>query len=51
MSDMKNSKEFYMRKSLVCDLVEPLRPIIDQQVKKSINLKKLWKTKPFGVKS
>lgn len=32
-------KEFYMRKSLVCDLVETLRPIIDQQVKKSINLK------------
>ncbi len=32
-------KEFYMRKSLVCDLVEPFRPIIDVQVKKSINLK------------
>ena len=30
---------FYMRKSLVCDLVEPFRPIIDQQIKKSINLK------------
>ena len=28
-----------MRKSLVCDLVEPFRPIIDVQVKKSINLK------------
>jgi len=29
---------FYMRKSLVCDLVEPFRPIIDRQVRKSINL-------------
>lgn len=32
-------KEFYMRKSLVCDLVEPLRPIIDLAVRKAINLK------------
>lgn len=32
-------KEFYMRKSLVCDLVEPLRPIIDMKVRKAINLK------------
>lgn len=30
---------FYMRKSLVCDIVEPFRPIIDYQIKKSINLK------------
>ena len=29
---------FYMRKSLVCDIVEPFRPIIDMQVRKSINL-------------
>ena len=29
---------FYMRKSLVCDIIEPFRPIIDQQIKKSINL-------------
>lgn len=29
---------FYMRKSLVCDLVEPFRPIIDWQVRKAINL-------------
>ncbi len=29
---------FYMRKSLVCDLVEPFRPMIDRQVRKSINL-------------
>lgn len=27
-----------MRKSLVCDIMEPFRPIIDWQVRKSINL-------------
>lgn len=32
-------KEFYMRKSLVCDLMEPFRPIIDTQIRKSINLR------------
>ena len=32
-------KCFYMRKSLVCDLIEALRPIIDMQLRKSINLK------------
>lgn len=31
-------KEFYMRKSLVCDLIEPFRVLIDNQVRKSINL-------------
>ena len=31
-------RAFYMRKSLVCDIVEPFRPIIDMQVRKSINL-------------
>lgn len=30
--------EFYMRKSLVCDLMEPLRPIIDAALRKGINL-------------
>ena len=29
-------REFYMRKSLVCDLVEPFRPIIDKQAKISL---------------
>lgn len=29
---------FYMRKSLVCDLVEPFRPLIDQQVRKGFRL-------------
>lgn len=31
-------KEFYMRKSLVCDLMEPFRVLIDKQVRKAINL-------------
>lgn len=29
--------QFYMRKSLVCDIVEPFRPLIDLQVRKSLN--------------
>ncbi|MDD5795531.1 MAG: type V CRISPR-associated endonuclease Cas1 [Oscillospiraceae bacterium] len=36
-------KQFYMRKSLVCDIVEPFRPLIDIQIKKSINLKQIKK--------
>ena len=32
-------QQFYMRKSLVCDLVEPFRPLIDHEIRKSINLK------------
>lgn len=31
-------KCFYMRKSLVCDIMEPMRPIIDYEVRKAINL-------------
>lgn len=31
-------KLFYMRKSLVCDLVESFRPLIDWEVRKAINL-------------
>lgn len=31
-------KCFYMRKSLVCDIMEPFRPIIDLKIRKSINL-------------
>lgn len=34
-------QEFYKRKSLVCDLVEPFRSIIDLQIRKSINLKQI----------
>lgn len=29
--------EFYLRKSLTCDMVEPFRPIIDWQVRKAMN--------------
>ncbi|MBQ4511137.1 MAG: type V CRISPR-associated endonuclease Cas1 [Clostridia bacterium] len=31
-------RQFYMRKSLICDLVEPFRCLIDNQIKQSINL-------------
>jgi len=31
-------QEFYNRKSLVCDIVEPFRPIIDLKIKKAFNL-------------
>lgn len=31
-------KCFYMRKSLVCDIMEVFRPVIDYQIRKSINL-------------
>lgn len=34
-------KCFYQRKSLVCDMVEPFRCIIDKQIKKSYGLKQL----------
>lgn len=34
-------KQFYMRKSLVCDIVEPFRVLIDDAVKKAINLKQI----------
>ncbi len=32
-------KEFYKRKSLVCDIIEPFRPIVDYKIRKMINLK------------
>lgn len=32
---------FYMRKSLVCDLMEPMRPVIDYAIRKSINLQQI----------
>lgn len=34
---------FYMRKSLVCDLMEPMRPIVDYTVRKAINLNQIKK--------
>jgi CRISPR-associated protein Cas1 len=32
---------FYMRKSLVCDIMEPLRPVIDYATRKAINLRQI----------
>lgn len=40
---------FYMRKSLVCDLMEPLRPIIDYALRKAINLQQI-KEEDFKVR-
>lgn len=34
-------RQFYMRKSLVCDLVEPFRTLIDHEVKKAVNIKQI----------
>jgi CRISPR-associated protein Cas1 len=42
-------KNFYQRKSLVCDLVEPFRCIIDKAVKNAYNLKQI-KEEDFGQK-
>ena len=36
-------RTWYKRKSLVCDLMEPFRCIIDRQVRKSLNLKQFSK--------
>lgn len=36
-------KEFYQRKSLACDIMEPMRPIIDLAIRKAINLKQCKK--------
>lgn len=41
---------FYMRKSLVCDIIEPFRVLIDEQIKKSINLDQ-FKEIDFEVKN
>ena len=38
---------FYQRKSLVCDLVEPFRPIVDRQIRKARNLGQI-KAEDFG---
>lgn len=43
-------KEFYMRKSLVCDLVEPFRPLIDLRIRKAISLGQC-KESDFEVKN
>lgn len=39
---------FYMRKSLVCDIMEPFRPVIDLEVRKAINLRQI-KEEDFDV--
>lgn len=41
---------FFQRKSLVCDVMEPIRPIIDYQLLKSIHLKQI-KEKDFVFKN
>lgn len=41
---------FYMRKSLVCDLVEPFRILIDKQTKKSIALRQ-FKEEDFNIRN
>ena len=35
--------DFYMRKSLVCDIVEPFRPLVDWKVRMGINLRQFKK--------
>ena len=42
--------QFYMRKSLTCDVVEPFRCVIDKLVKKAINLGQ-FKQEDFDVKN
>lgn len=34
-------REFYQRKSLICDLVEPMRPLIDSRIRKAYNLNQI----------
>ncbi len=41
-------QQFYQRKSLVCDLVEPFRPLIDLRIKKAMNLKQIH-TQDFDI--
>lgn len=41
-------RSFYMRKSLVCDLMEPFRPIVDWIIRKAINLEQ-FKKEDFQV--
>lgn len=36
-------KEFYKRKSLICDIIEPFRTIIDYRIRKGFNLKQFEK--------
>lgn len=43
-------RNFYMRKSLVCDIIEPFRPLIDAQIRTAINLKQC-KAEDFSVEN
>ncbi len=43
-------KLFYQRKSLVCDIIEPFRCVIDQKIRKSYNLKQI-NPEDFGFKN
>ncbi len=43
-------KLFYQRKSLVCDIIEPFRCIIDRKIKKGFNLKQINEV-DFGIKN
>jgi CRISP-associated protein Cas1 len=43
-------KLFFQRKSLICDLIEPFRCIIDLKIKKSFNLKQINQAE-FGLKN
>ena len=36
-------KQFYQRKSLICDLVEPFRPLIDSRIRKAYGLNQIKK--------
>lgn len=36
-------RQFFQRKSLVCDIVEPFRPVIDARVRKAYNLNQIKK--------
>ena len=43
-------RSFYQRKSLVCDLVEPFRCIIDNKIRKSYNLGQIKKDDFLNIK-
>lgn len=43
-------QEFYKRESLVCDIIEPFRPIIDYKIRRMFNLNQINKN-DFGVKN
>ena len=38
---------FYMRKSLVCDMIEPFRPLIDWKIRSAMNLGQINEDEDF----